>query len=136
MQEDIFRNAYFGKAYKTRDGRKAIFLDSYKVRIFGKDEPCIKCVIQDEDSFFFFEPDGLNFQGGYSADEDGDIEYWNTDIVSEWKDEVDEKKLDEIAEKSELKHIQIAKQYEALGQCYGFDYKDGFKDGYNKAKEE
>ena len=94
---NIFKDAYFGKFYKTRDGRKAIFLESYEVIVFGKERTCVKCIIQEEPDFYFYELDGLNFYGGYAIDENGNIEYWNTDIISEYKEEINEEKLEKFA---------------------------------------
>lgn len=47
---------------------------------------------------------------------------------------IDEEELDRLAKQSEQEQIRIAKQCERLGQCYGFDFQTGYKEGYRQAK--
>lgn len=72
--ENIFENAYFGKAYKTRDGRKAIYIYKEKISPFKH---------------------ALSLGGVMNAmyEDDGsyDCSVHDADIVSEWQKEVDEK---------------------------------------------
>lgn len=96
--KNIFENAYFGKVYKTRDGRKAIFLYSTEKKLFKEYLLCYTLFIEDETDFYHYDTDGLNFSGGYAELEDGTIEYWGTDIVSEWEEPINEEKLEELAE--------------------------------------
>lgn len=77
---NIFKDAYFGKAYKTRDGRKAIYhmYDSVESSHFlildGSDEVCC-------------DDEGIDL---------GDAPEY--DIVSEWEDPINEEELYNIAD--------------------------------------
>lgn len=79
---NIFENAYFDKPYKTRDGRKAIYTimscDSHWLAI--------------QDTSFTWE---YNDNGELVTRIDNAM-----DIVSEWDEEIDEKKLNKLAEES------------------------------------
>lgn len=126
MEKNIFENAYFGKPYKTRDGSKAIFM--CKRRNFDQDRP-YACIVEGYDDIFSYYPNGrLYFLEKFETE---------NDIISEWEEEINEDELDKLAEEYELKQRAIVKQGYALGQCIGFDYITGFKDGYRyrKAKE-
>lgn len=130
--ENTFKDAYFGKSYKTRDGRKAIYLfvrNMYEENknYFSKDDIWHILIIEGKHSYTPYYANGSVI--GLSDD-------CEDDIVSEWEEEINEGELDELAEESLKEQIQIAKHYESLGQCYGFSYESGFKEGYRKAKEE
>lgn len=79
--ENVFENACFGKAYLTRDGRKAIYMDS-------------KCdshwVIVEGTSYIWeYMDDGTPEEAlGCSS---------TMDIVSEWRETVDDEEVDRIA---------------------------------------
>lgn len=73
---NIFENAYFGKAYKTRSGKKAILL-----------QPKTYHVILEDLTEYSVMKDGLAY-------DDMTTSY---DIVSEWQEEIDEEELDGIA---------------------------------------
>lgn len=109
--EDIFKNAYFGKAYRTRDGKKAIYL-------YGD-----RCWIEGDSDWSQYYSKGNWFMSG---------EPNKRDIVSEWQESIDEEKLDELAEQLNPNNPH-GDTYE-VGQYFGFD--DGFKAGYRKAKKE
>lgn len=110
VRKDIFKNAYFGKLYKTRDGRKAIYIGGHR------------CVIENNNNCFFsFRSNGMH--EGYAT---------GTDIVSDWQEEINEEELDKLAE--ELNPNDPHGDTYEVGQYFGFD--DGFKAGYLKAKEE
>lgn len=114
--ENIFENAYFGKAYKTRDERKAIYINESTI-----DKGAVLIVYEDSLSTHRIMKDG---------------HYWATpniesgnDIVSEWQEEINEVELEKIA-------------LEAVPRSYPFDMTDvaepkreAFKAGYRKAKE-
>lgn len=71
---NIFENAYFGKMYKTRDGRKAIYIQ----------EDC--CIVEGNiDAFSYFD------DGHFSIP----LKECGIDIVSEWQEPINEEKLDE-----------------------------------------
>lgn len=77
--ENVFENAYFGKLYKTRDGRKSVFVKNYGI----------------DNNKIIYE-NGTHYVGN-----NGRI-YANVtdrnDIVSEWKESIDEEELDKLAE--------------------------------------
>lgn len=120
MEKNIFENAYFGKPYKTRDGKRALFIEQnndkhfpYSILIEGK----LGCIMYDD-------------TGKYTND------CPDLDIVSEWKEEVNEEELDELALKENPNSEHSGDTYES-GLFYGFD--DGFKAGVRymqRVKEE
>lgn len=118
--KNIFENAYFGKAYKTRDGRKALYQQK------DIDKPGSYVWIDDIDGIFYIGVDGFYLDNNKESK-------W--DIVSEWEEDIDEEELDRLAYKKLLEEIKIAKQSESLGQCYGVDFVSGFKVGYKTAKK-
>lgn len=119
---NIFENAYFGKVYITRDGRKAIYKDTFFRKSYETD-----ALVQ----FHKLMVDG--------GDEDGNdiIAFMNNgkrgtkcqgiDIVSEWKEEINEKKLDELAYRWAYNTSGTYVKWEQL--------QDAYKAGYRKAKE-
>lgn len=76
---DIFKNTYFGKAYRTRDGRKAKFVCK---------NPVIHMYIDGMKEFTCYNKDGTFSEKPHS-----------NDIVAEWKEPVDKKELDIFTEK-------------------------------------
>ena len=75
---NIFENAYFGKPYKTRDGKKILFQCA--------NADCV-CLVTEEHCISY------NFDGTVW----GIFEPEN-DIVSEWQKPIDEEELDKLAE--------------------------------------
>lgn len=110
---NIFENAYFGKAYKTRDGRKAIYLRNFICNGI----------------YHFVSTGDIEFTVNDKGNVDK-IYQFGADIVSEWKESIDDEKLDELAnedfENDKFTNIPQIETY----------YKIGFKVGYRKAKEE
>lgn len=101
---NIFENAYFGKPYKTRDGKKAIYI------YYGPDvqHPFI--------NYHHLIYDGQNQIVAITNYEE---------IISEWQEEINEEELDKFAEESSPR----------VGKLDNiFSYKEGFKEGYRKAK--
>lgn len=95
--KNIFENAYFGKAYKTRDGRKAIFVNWSDTR-----KKVYLYVLERDMEFFgeeMYELDGVT--SGVSTPHD---------IISEWEELVEEDKYDKIAQ--EVKNDVINKACE------------------------
>lgn len=108
--KNIFENAYFGKPYKTRDGRKAIYLGNSHKK-YGEDE--IITILDGNLSFHIVELNGLCKS----------LCTCPSDIVSEWQEEINEEELDELAWKSLDKEVG--------GKISTFI--KGFKVGYRKA---
>ena len=90
--DNIFSNAYFGKAYKARDGRKAIFQN------FNGD----LCEMILPDCSFNVWKDGL-----FDAGQEGSL-----DIVSEWHEEINEEKLDAL----KMRYLSQVSLYKSLYQ--------------------
>lgn len=80
---NLFQSAYFGKPYRTRDGRKARFVINMGEH-YGHP---YRLVIEGEYNFFNYDEHGmmLNIERGF-------------DIVSEWQEEINEEELDELAD--------------------------------------
>lgn len=109
--ENIFKNAYFGKAYKTRDGKKAIYW-----------KHGVEHHLLIETGYMLCKDDGLSFN----------INKPNLDIVSEWQDVIDDNNLNEIA----YEELGVSKEdMEEFDACLwtSDDYIDAFKAGYRKA---
>lgn len=108
--ENIFENAYFGKPYKTRDGRKAVYLGDNT------------CWIEGGDTEIGYSRNGLFV----------DIQEHGIDIVSEWT--IDEKELNKMAtQEADSKWVKDKPGYSSWGYICT---KNAYKAGYRKAKEE
>lgn len=129
--ENIFENAYFGKAYKTRNGRKALYQsgDSEYHHLFLSS--CDIIVDEHGDINCREIPDGL-------------------DIVSEWTESIEEKELDELDELADFETFKQSEEFndsiddvlslfdscEQLRVLYKKSLIWAFKKGYRKAMEE
>lgn len=112
---NIFENAYFGKSYRTRDERRAIYLWSNKKEGHS-------LIIDGEK-----KPHHYNEQGKwYSYENEKPL-----DIISEWQEEINEEELDKLADSNNI-YDRFADDFECENY-YGFI--EGFKVGYRKAKE-
>ena len=72
IKKDVFKNATFGKLYKTREGRKAVFL---KYMVIGCYTDCLLLIQRD----FGFQQIKVSDKGKHYLDK-----AW--DIVSEWEE--------------------------------------------------
>lgn len=116
--ENIFENAYFGKAYKTRDGRKAIYI---------KHSQCddgMVCVIYEGIVGICM----IMMDGHYWATPNVETDY---DIVSEWQDEINEEELNNILDEAENMRISA----EGRKLTGGWYWRKWAEWGYRKAKE-
>lgn len=107
--DNIFKNAYFGKVYKTRCGRKAIYI--------GNDTYVKEHILCLEGNF-------LN----YNYYENGKCKAYpndSTDIISELQEEINEEELDKLA--TSIYGNPRTKDSITYG------YVEGFKTGYRKA---
>lgn len=96
MEKNIFENAYFGKPYKTRGEKKAIYWrHAYRHHLFTESGP-IEC--DDSGKFSSCCPD-LSTQ---------------FDIVGEWKEEVDKEKLDNMCKF----RLPSKEEFDRLSECY------------------
>ena len=125
---NLFKNTYFGKLYKTKDGRKAVFLgwSDKKDKVF--------LYTQERDMEFYGEEmynlDGTTYKGTTPHD-----------IISEWKEEINEDELDKLASERFCEFVNASSSigipndhFNTYVQdiCIEF-YKEGYK---KKAKEE
>lgn len=115
---NIFKNAYFGKAYRTKDGRKAIFIEKDTEYNF----PYL-LIIEGDVGYRRYD---------YTAKYVNDMH--ELDIISEWQ-EINEEELDKLAG-----HEYPYEYYTSLHGEEEAEYKDdlreAFKAGYRKAMEE
>lgn len=120
---NIFENAYFGKPYKTRDRRKAVYCN-YEM-IYG--------VVPNSEHSITKHLLLINNLQFVNVFEDGSTvkgEEYSNDIVSEWQKEIDEEELDKLAEEETHE-----KYYYTLDEKGIKDFQIGFKAGYRKALE-
>lgn len=80
---NIFGNAYFGKPYKTRDGRKAIYAYKREGRHY--------LIVEYYEHIFTWNDNGVS-----------DAPVQKLDIVSEWQEGINEEELDKL-----IMNIQI-----------------------------
>lgn len=124
--EKIFENAYFGKAYKTRDGRKAVYWRKFD---FGHR------LIDEKLHCSLFAHDDGRVQAGVDN---------NADIVSEWQEEISEEELDKLAKEYSDRELKEFENDSYWGTCADkvvcSAREEGtyiaFKAGYRKAMEE
>ena len=109
---NIFENAYFGKAYKTRDGRKAIYYHS-------RPDSTHELIVEGCSPVIIYWSNGETIHT---------ISNKHLDIVSEWQEEINDEELDKFA-KTKYGNFRTKDSI-----VYG--YIEGFKTGYRKAKEE
>lgn len=104
--ENIFENAYFGKAYKTRDGKKALFSRKDGDTFDLETEECYNPVRSD--GSFLFTKEGYESCG---------------DIISEWEDD----KTDCLTMFTSLPHLddnkKIVDDWGYTPNLYHFDTK-------------
>lgn len=116
---NIFKNAYFGKPYKTRGGDKALLIKILSNGYYFLKEGCIQ---------------------GYFADKNGchnDVFGENNnmlDIISEWPEEINETELEELAEREYPYEYYTSLHGEGEAE-YKNDLREAFKNGYRKAKQ-
>lgn len=102
MEKNIFEGAYFGKTYKTRNGKI--------VRYCGKNSSMY--VLEDDGVAVDYFPDGT-FQTS------GESEF---DIVSEWTEETNEEYEDKI--KSLIESCAYWEAYEDLPELFAKSFKE------------
>lgn len=114
---NIFKNAYFGKPYKTRDGRKAHYC--------GKQVLMNICELDGELIDFF--SDGTYCNSGETS----------FDIVSEHQEELNEEELNKLATIEGAKAIShfINREQSKFAYEWADLVKEAYKAGYCKAKE-
>lgn len=112
--KNMFKNAYFGKPYKTRDGEKAIYLrEDFKHHLYLENGGIIDC----------------NRDGTFES-VIGRIE--KLDIVSEWQEELTDDELAKLINETIKEKDKLSKHYEGLGLYYGYSYVDILKEVLHK----
>lgn len=118
MNKNMFKNAYFGKLYKTRDGNKAIYI--YKETIYPfRHALSLGGVVN-----AMYKENGL-------YDMEIEADNYHADIVSEWDEPINEEELDRLA----------YTEFYVDGDCPSYEseldiFISAFKKGYQKAKNE
>ena len=117
---NIFKNAYFGKPYKTRDGRKAIYN-------FHSSGGFHDIIIDGEGISYHFE-DHTNGIINLPINQQPNVDYRSPiDIVSEWKEPIDEETLDKIAS-------ELYPDDNPVINLLMKEMQNAYKAGYRKAK--
>lgn len=129
---NIFENAYFGKAYKTRDGRKAILLDKTFDSLiinFG--------IINKVGSFIQY---AVNNTSGILVQNGREFKDYpcELDIVSEWQEEINKEELEKLAMIEGAKAIShfVNREQSKFAFEWADLVKEAYKAGYRKAKQE
>lgn len=150
-QNNIFKNAYFGKAYKTRDGKKAIYHGSEEHKSGdGRIWLYHYLMLEPEISDFLGKNVVINLYEPYINDNGigrfANLKYCKGsganagyDIVSEWQEEMNEEKFrNEIEEYAENMMIIHCKEHHI--DCPNHIIKDAirraYEDGHRKEKQE
>lgn len=129
---NIFENAYFGKPYKTRDGRKVLY---HSYNNIYPDNP-----YQNHHNLILEEKDGIRDTVWIWCNDYGHVEEhvegeWlnetNSDIISEWREEIDEEKLAHLSSIAVDEHVPECGD----GQWTKHDLDAMYRKGYRKAKE-
>lgn len=115
--KNIFENAYFGKAYKTRDGRKAIYGGNNNSRLHS----LMFQTKDDEDVFLgLYNSDGLYVMAKNAN---------HLDIVSEWENLFDENKMNTILDDA----VKLRETAEGRKETGGWYWRKWAEWGYRKA---
>lgn len=120
---NIFENTYFGKVFKTRNGRKAIFYKGVFTRA-RKESNYVTLLLEESDDliqgFHTYKLDGTAHDG-----------HTHLDIISEWNNPIDEEELDELAMITYPCRCSPDEKY--CDCCINPDLKEAFKRGYKIA---
>ena len=123
--ENIFKNAYFGKAYKTRDGRKAIYISRESVYPFRH------ALSLGGVSYAIYKDNG-------KYDMLVQLDNYQADIVSEWQEEIDKEHLDDLAYdyNEERQHNYWWEDNYTVCACEASEVRKAFEAGYKAAMNE
>lgn len=129
---NIFENAYFGKSYKTRNGRKAIFYKGVFTRA-RKESNYVTLLLEEDNDLI---------QGFHTYKLDGTAHDGHTylDIISECQEKISDEELDRLA--LEYCNKQWATNYKSLDEITDdldlqaiCDFKAGYREALNKKKK-
>lgn len=120
--KNIFKDAFFGKAYKTRDGRKVIYCGTFENDSLFNTKVVINTDVDQTSDYIDFR--------WYTQEGKSSIADSPDDIVSEWEESIDEGKLGELA--YDICHNKIKGEQGFVDDDI-YVLERGFKAGYNKA---
>lgn len=147
-QNNIFKNAYFGKAYKTRDGKKAIYHGSEEHKSGdGRIWLYHYLMLEPEISDFLGKNEVINLYEAYINDNGigrfANLKYCKGsganagyDIISEWKEEINDEELDSLAAEWVADNGKVYVIEEDVMELTDFDTaRAAYKAGFKKTKE-
>lgn len=111
---NIFEGARFGDKFRTRDGRRVLYLGKNGDDLFPH------CVYVENEAITFWVQD----DGSISLS----LPDRPTDIVGKWKEPIDDGKLDRLASSYAIRECLFENAYEDVCNAY--------RAGYRKAKGE
>lgn len=114
---NIFENAYYGKPYKTRDNKKALYITSNCER----NEVVVN-----------YDGNLHNISLNRDTGRHYNFQEMPFDIVSEWKEEINEEELDKLADAyaENLFPNEDNVYTKALRKECGRDFKAGYRQGW------
>lgn len=116
--DNIFEGAYFGKPYKTHDGRKAIY---YHCRSDSTHELIVEAC----------GPVIIYWSNGETTH---NVNNKRLDIISKWTEDVNEEELDKLVE-IEFPYFPDKTNLDKAYNKIIHDLRIAFKEGYRKALE-
>lgn len=121
--ENLFASAKFGDLFKTRDGRRAVFVNWDGMM---------------QHAFIYVEERDIEFYGEEMYNLDGITASGSTlhDIVSRWVEPIDEEKLEELAFDKYPDDCLCNSDGDILRNISNRDKRTIFKNGYRTAKQE
>lgn len=129
---NIFENAYFGKPYKTRDGRKALLLAIHTGNISPYIEDALIELLIDN------YPLSPSFTMCNAIGQCTDDYHPNESIISEWQEEINIEELEKLAMIEGAKAIShfVNREQSKFAYEWADLVKEAYKAGYRKAKQE
>ena len=130
IKKNIFENAYFGKPYKTRDGRKAIFLQlDTIVDEDGNDLGNLAYVYTLQDGEYSVALNGIDTSENDIILKNINTIELNHDIVSEWSEEITDEELDKLADHE---YPDDDDDDTPLNGIDNYELREAFKAGFRK----
>lgn len=128
--ESIFKDSYFGKPYRTRDKRKAIYHSYDNIYPDNPYQTHHNLILEEKDDVRDTIWIWCNDYGHCEEHiEGGWLNETNSDIVSEWEEDINEGELDKLAKKYTDKY--------ATPNTFQHTIMEGsYKNGYKQAWED
>lgn len=130
--ENMFEDAYFGKQYRLRNGKMAVYIGKINYDYL---------IVEGKYISFPYNTDGTSHDNPYDEE---------LEVVSEWKESINDEELEMLAFNNYCNYCHycesanaktLEEKYEACqkSECYRKTYVwkliTGYKAGYRKAKE-